>query len=547
MIKRFTYSFLIILVCTSVFNHYVYSQLLHYQSAYDTLERQFYFNSIHSELAKPYTLQDVKMIKNYSNLELPVPNGFVIANKDTANKRYFSALPVIDALPGKEFGTNGFEGEYPLGAELQFLRDKSSLDSGRNNLFACDFKYSYNQAIFPDYIQSYVYKTHVVPGQGHADSVKGIIYYQNISFYAAKSVGKYFDFEGGFGKHFFGDGYRSLFLSDASYSYPYFQITTTIWKIKYINLYTNFKDSTSGNWFKAENKYGAFHFLSWDATKRLNFNFFEAIIWAGRSYDVNYLNPVIFYRPVEFSLGDATNPNPDNALMGFGTHYTIGKSQVLYGQLLLNDFDLSNVKAGFSHMLHPHDTTIQWGSWTNKQAFQLGYKYFNVAGIKNLNFQTEYNYVRPYVYSHRDVIANYGNFNEPLADPLGANFWESVTFLKYIHKQWYFEIEYMHYLTGLDSNGSHFGQDIYRSTFDAYLPDEHNVVVKEYGNKVGQGITTTVNYISPKVSYLIYPRMNLRIELGYIYRTQKSVIETKNTNYIFFGIKTSLNNRHYDL
>jgi hypothetical protein len=79
------------------------------------------------------------------------------------------------------------------------------------------------------------------------------------------------------------------------------------------------------------------------------------------------------------------------------------------------------------------------------------------------------------------------------------------------------------------------------------LPNENNIPVKEFGNKVGQGIKTTVNYVSPKVSYLIYPRLNLRIELGYICRVQKSVFETKNTMFIFFGIKTTLDNRHYDL
>jgi hypothetical protein len=521
--------------------------LLHYQSTCDTIERQFYFNSGHSALAKPFTLQDIKSINYNSHLIFPDSNSFIIANKDTANKKQFSAIPFIGAAIGFESGMNGLAGEYSIGAKL--VNDKICFNPERNNLFAFNFQYNFNQQWFPNYIQSYIEKTYVIPGQGYADSVDGSFRNQNISFYAAKSVGKYFVFEGGFGKHFFGDGYRSLFLSDASYNYPYFQITTTIWKIKYINLFTNFKDITDGydNWFNAENKYGAFHFLSWDATKRLNINFFEAIIWANRGFDVNYLNPIIFYRPVEFALGDATNPNPDNAFMGIGTHYTIGKSHVLYGQLLIDDFVTSDVKAGFSHTFHPHDTTIQWGSWMNKQAFQLGYKYFNVAGIKFLNFQTEYNYVRPYVYSQRDVIANYGNFNEPLADPLGANFWESVSFLKYTHKKWYFEIEYLHYLTGLDSNGTHFGQDIYKSTFDAYLPNENNIVVKEFGNKVGQGIKTTVDYISPKVSYLIYPRLNLRIELGYIYRTQKSVIETKNTNYIFFEIKSTFDNRHYDL
>ncbi len=316
-----------------------------------------------------------------------------------------------------------------------------------------------------------------------------------------------------------------------------------------MNLYTNFKDITGGynDWFKAANKYGAFHFLSWNATKRLNINLFEAVIWADnvaghtRGFDVNYMNPILFYRPVEFSMG-----SPDNALLGLGTHYKIGKNHVLYGQLLIDDFVLHDVMAGFKHLLRPGNATIQWGSWFNKQAFQLGYKYFDVAGIRYLNFQTEYNYVRPYTYSHREVDENYGHLSEALADPLGANFWESVSFLRYTLHKWYFESEFLHYLTGLDSNGTHFGQDIYKPTFDTYEPSENNIVVKEYGNRVGQGIRTVVNYVGVKASYLIWAPMNLRIEAGYIYRTQKSALENKTTNYITFGIKTSLDKRKYD-
>ncbi|MFH0865199.1 MAG: hypothetical protein V1904_03335 [Bacteroidota bacterium] len=355
--------------------------------------------------------------------------------------------------------------------------------------------------------------------------------------------------ETGSGKHFWGDGHRTLFLSDAAYSYPYFKITTSVWKIKYVNMWANFKDITGGydNWFKADNKYGAFHFLSWNATKRWNINLFEAVIWAGqtenhtRNFDVNYLNPIIFYRPVEFSLG-----SPDNVLIGLGSNYKIGKKHVLYTQILLDEFLLKEVRAGFSHMFNPSDTTLQYGSWFNKQAWQLGYKYFDVAGIRYLNFQTEYNYVRPYTYSHRVSIQNYGHFNEPLAHPLGANFWESVSFLRYTKNKWYFEAEYLHYVTGLDSNGTHFGQDIFKPTFDTYEPEVGNIVVNQYGNKVAQGIKNTVNFISLKASYLIYSPLNLRLEAGYIHRTQNSVLENKTTNYLFFGIKTSLDNRYYD-
>ena len=441
--------------------------------------------------------------------------------------------------------------ENSAGFSLNYSYPATNLSNpAASNHSAVNVTYIIGQSTFPDYIQSRIAKTHVIPGQGYAKSVDWGYRYQNLSFYAATNAGKHFIFEGGFGKHFWGDGYRSLFLSDAAYSYPYFKIETTVWKVKYVNMWTNFKDITQGydNWFKAKNKYGAFHFLSWNATNRLNINLFEAIIWQEktenytRGFDVNYLNPIIFYRPVEFSLG-----SPDNALMGIGAHYKIGKRHFFYGQLMLDDFSIKDVRSEFSHVLHPSDSTITHGSWFNKQGFQLGYKFFDIFWIKNLNFRTEYNCVRPYTYSHRVVAENYAHFNEPLAHPLGANFWESVSFLRYSRNKWFYEIEFMHYVTGLDSNGTHSGQDIFKPTYDTYMPEVNNIVVKQYNNKVAQGIKTTVDFVGLKISYLLYTPMNLRIEAGGIHRMQKSIIENKTTDYFFIGIKSTLDNKYYDI
>jgi hypothetical protein len=59
-------------------------------------------------------------------------------------------------------------------------------------------------------------------------------------------------------------------------------------------------------------KYSTMHYLSFAPGKRLNISLFESIIWQmadstfQRGFDMNYLNPVLFYRPVEFTLGSAT-------------------------------------------------------------------------------------------------------------------------------------------------------------------------------------------------------------------------------------------------
>ena len=52
---------------------------------------------------------------------------------------------------------------------------------------------------------------------------------------------KHFNFQFGHGKHFIGDGYRSMLLSDNSFNYPYLKITTDVWKVSYVNLYSSIK------------------------------------------------------------------------------------------------------------------------------------------------------------------------------------------------------------------------------------------------------------------------------------------------------------------
>ena len=51
-----------------------------------------------------------------------------------------------------------------------------------------------------------------------------------------------FTLQFGHGKHFIGNGYRSLLLSDNSFNYPFLRIQTTFGKIQYTNLYAELQD-----------------------------------------------------------------------------------------------------------------------------------------------------------------------------------------------------------------------------------------------------------------------------------------------------------------
>jgi len=496
---------------------------------------------------KPYNYCELQRAFNYDSIagkiNIVSKSKFLRAllnyNSDTSSYKTASviAFPRMELQGGKDLSSEKNLLETGIGFSLR---------GHVKNRLAVSVDYISGNSSYQNYLDSSINQSHIIPGQGYAHATDLGYCNRNLDFYINYSTKKYFDFELGKGRHFWGDGYRSLLLSDNANSYLYFKITTTIWKIKYVNLYTNFKDirNTDGDLSKAPDKYGAFHYLSWNVSKRINFSFFESIIWQAkdssdtRGFDVDYLNPIIFYRPVEFSLN-----SPDNALMGFNLSVKAFRKQLFYGQLLLDDFITAEVRKGFSHQIHPNDTTIQYGSWMNKQAFQLGLKSFDLFGIHDLNFQTEYNYVRPYTYSHRYIYESYTNFGQPLAHPLGANFWESVSFLRYYFNRFFIEAKFLYAKIGYDSTGTHFGQNIFQPTFDAPIPGG-NIVVNEYKNTIAQGIRTTLKYEDINISYLISPDMNLMLTIGLTLRQQQSAIKNTDNSFVYIALRTSLF-RHY--
>jgi hypothetical protein len=425
--------------------------------------------------------------------------------------------PLVDFQAGYERGakkktytnTRGFIIKGKIGEQLSF-----------------ETTFQENQASLPSYLDKFAHQYHIIPGSGRLHGYYGgtVFDYSMSTGYVDYTPNKHFNFQLGNGKNFIGEGYRSLFLSDESFAYPYLRITTSFWHIKYTNLYTQFQDiskyQVDTNYFRK--KYSTIHILSWDITKNFNFTFFEAVVWSGkdsltrRGYDVSYLNPVIFYRPVEFGLG-----SPDNELMGFMGSYRLNRTTI-YGQIMLDEFRLSDILKGN-------------GMWANKQAFQIGVKSLEPFNITGLFVQAEYNKARPYTYSHFNILSNWGNYNQPLADPLGANFKEGVVHIRYQKDRWIGDLTVISALYGLDMNNKNYGKDIFKSN-DSY--------VQYYNNTTGQGLRTTLFYSNMELRYVINPKMHLEAVVGAIYREEKNNQWTQNDQEVTFGLRTSIFNRY---
>lgn len=399
-----------------------------------------------------------------------------------------------------------------------------------------------SQGRFADYFNQYAESVApfggnpaIIPGRGIAKEFMNNGYdYPVAEGYLSYSPVEFFNIQFGHGKNFIGDGYRSLLFSDAASPYPYLKLNTSFWKLKYTNTWMSLRDvreevAAEGSY---RTKYMANHYLSLNLTKRLNIGVFESVIWQndnGRGFDVNYLNPVIFYRSIEFSTG----ARGGNALIGITGKYKLSDPVNIYGQWIIDEFSSGDVFGGDQ-------------SWKNKLGFQLGVKYFDAFNIPDLYLQAEYNQVRPYTYSHNSVVLNYGHNNQSMAHLWGSNFREFIAIARYRHNRWYGSTKFILGERGFDFNtekdDAYYGGGIYRSERDRPF---------ENGVKIGQGNTTTSIFTEAEAGYIVNPVTNLKVFSSLIFRNFDPMENTSqnfksNTLWLNIGLRTDIFNWYFD-
>ncbi|WP_298418991.1 gliding motility protein RemB [uncultured Kordia sp.] len=411
---------------------------------------------------------------------------------------------------------------------------------GRNlNFSATIFE---SQGRFADYFNRYAESIKpsggnpaIIPGRGIAKEFKTDSYdYPVAEGYISYAPSKMFNIQLGHGKNFIGDGYRSLFVSDATSPYPFFKLNTSFWKIKYTNTWMWLRDVrpevTEDGAFLT--KYIANHYLSWNVSKKLNIGLFESVIWKNdnnRGFDFNYVNPIIFYRAIEFSTGSRAG----NAIVGLSSKYKWNDNVNFYGQFILDEFSLNDIKAGNK-------------SWKNKYGFQLGAKYYNAFKVDNLLLQLEYNQVRPYTYSHNEVATNYGHNNQSLAHLWGANFKEVIGIARYNYNRWFGSAKMIYGQRGLDfdpaTDAASYGGNIFIDN------DER---VSDTGVELLQGNKANIFLADLNAGYIINPKTNLKIFANLTYRSFNPEANTlvdfkENTTWFSLGIRTDIFNWYSD-
>lgn len=426
----------------------------------------------------------------------------------------FQVKPIINNSIFIDFSENSF---YQTANGFKIL-------SPINSNLSLVVDYTYNHISLPHFAEAKVDSLLIIPHYSKAKQKNGNYYFHQVVAELNYRPTSFLNLSFGNKHSFLGNGIRSLFLSDNSGNYYSLKALVDVWNIKYLFQASFLRDiNKTEQPYELKKKFGTFHFISWDITPKFNLNLFESVIWTpddstiNRGYDINYLNPVVFLRPVEFSVG-----SPDNILLGLGSNIEILRNTLFYSQFILDEFNLSFIRE-----------TEKW--WANKFGYQFGIKYWQKINHNSLILNLEHNWMRPFTYSHAYSSKSYGNMAQPLAHPLGANFREWVSRINFSKNRLFIENFFAFQQYATDSISTNYGNNIYKSNLSRSL---------DYGSEILQGIQNNTWLNQLTFSYLVFPQWFSFVDLNLTFKSQKFENSTKNNFYFSFGIRTGINRRN---
>jgi hypothetical protein len=466
---------------------------------------------------KPLIKSFIKQNKNDSLLNAD-NSYFTITHKN--NRSFLSRKLFFENLIQVDSGQYAFTVDPLLNLEVGHEMEDSS---GRNYYtntrgflikgyigykFAFVSSFKENQSVFPNYYASIVDSLKVVPGQGRSKSFKdngfdyaqatGAVMYQ-VADNALLQLGT--------DKFFIGNGYRSMLLSDASHSYPY--IGGTVYfkdkKIQYNAYYADlihlqrrpYTNSPEALFYR---KGMNFHYISIKPADWIELGLFDNVIiqkmdsTGSKPFNFISLNPVPFLPLALYGFN-----TDNNASVGMNLKLSLKRKTVFYAQYF---YDGKRNNA-------------------TKQAYQIGLKTFT---IKHLGLGVEYNVAAPFTYISSNASQAYSHYNQSLANPIGSNFNEYIIWLSFLYNRWF-----------IFGKINQINQNLAGGNI---LKNEGNLNIN----------TSLVNksIVEGNAGYIINFKTNLSINFGTrMWRYTENNLQ-KTATYIYFGIKTNLQNIYYD-
>jgi len=380
-----------------------------------------------------------------------------------------------------------------------------------NKRFKIETAFIENQAVFPSYISNQISSSLDVLGQGRWKKFKADGYdYAMASGVVWWQISKNVELYAGHGKQKIGNGYRSFFLSDRSFNYPYARIDITSHKLKLkytatyavlMNLFStvdNITNRPDGTEALIQKKPFSYQYLSYQPSKYFSLGLFQGIVWKSSdeknkmNLSPYYFNPLIFSNLATFGF----NSQP-KIVAGLEGNVKFTKNSQLYFQTVTDGIK---------------DSTGKIQSY----GMQAGIKLFNAFTLKNLFLQLEYNKFSGHLFQQN-------NFS-------GSN-------VIYNHYE-----QGVSYGTGSADNGNELiGMAAYKykrfmiSTKAIYSPST--------------SFENSGTFAEGKLAFILQPKTNMNVSLTCVLKDIHKKNPNSNytkTQWIYFSFVTSLFNTYFD-
>ena len=390
-------------------------------------------------------------------------------------------------------------------------------DLGSN--FSFETFFYENQAKMPRYIGQYAGKTGTLPSEGRVKNAGSeVLDFGYAMGYVSYSPKENWNFQIGHGKQFIGNGYRSMLLSDYAFNYPYIRSTYNFGKGKF-QYSATFAQLSSLNRLPVsttpeatyKTKFGNFHYLSFKPFSKLELGFFEGAVFKRYEDSIGTVPAhASAYSPL---LGSSLIMNgfesDNNVVVGLNIVYRLFERTQLYGQFILDN---------------PAEQKMGW---------QAGIKSFDCFGLSNMYLQFEVNSALPYTYavSGSNSIQNWSHMSAPLAHPYGASFYEFVGIAYYEKNKIFGQVKTSSGI--IQSIGNGFQNDI-------SFPDQYSSLTEPEAKTIYNNVQELT------FGYKFNVKTNLTGFISARNRVRAEKVGVVNSTFIFFGMRTNLNNLYYD-
>jgi hypothetical protein len=348
----------------------------------------------------------------------------------------------------------------------------------------------------------------------------------------------------GNGKNKIGYGYRSIWLSDAAFNYPYLKMAfqDKQRRIQYNILYALFSNLSNGGAATPPNieplfqkKPSVFHHLEWRPHSRFYLELFQGTVWKAANdqnklaLDFNYFNPLIYSNAIVYGLNKSVN-----VYTGLGWHAKLFKNMHVYNYWTLDDIDVKIDRR-------------------QKSALQIGFKCFDLFGIQGLFAQTEYTRVSPFAFDGYGSGTSISHYNQGIAYSLPSNTHEFLQLLRYEYKRCYIDAQLSLLKSVKPLDLSTYLPTTPQALFDQYnLYSGYNVMafenintIPQYKNQVKQFIKDR-QFAEIKCGYIINTKSLLCLQMGYMLRKADLYLKQESENIIYLGISSRIYQRYWD-